>query len=447
MKKINYITLLIASFILLSCNHKEKTINKKLTDEELLDTVERKTFNYFWDGAEPNSGMARERIHIDGEYPQNDQTTVTAGGSGFGIMAIVAGMDRGYITRKEGVERLTKIINFLEKADSFHGVFPHWWDGETGKVKGFSDKDNGGDLVETAFLMQGLLTAEQYLEKGDDSEKALAKRIDDLWKNVEWDWHTNGDSVLYWHWSPNHSWEMNFPIRGYNECLITYVLGASSPTHPIKPEVYHKGWAESGAIAGPHQVEGHNLDLRYQSNSGIGPLFWAHYSFLGLDPNGLKDKYANYFNEMKNYTLANKDYAVRNPKGYKNYGEDNWGQTASYSVNGYAAHEPNEQHDLGVIAPTAAISSIVYTPKESMNVIKNLYARGDTLMGKYGFYDAYSDTDKWYPKRYLAIDQGPQAVMLENYRSGLLWNLFMSNPDVQTGLKKLGFDSPHLKKD
>lgn len=416
-----------------------------ISDEALLDTVQYRTFQYFWNGAEPISGMARERFHVDGVYPDNDKDVVTSGGSGFGIMAIIAGIDRSYVTREQGLQRMTTIINFLEKADSFHGVYPHWWHGPTGKVQAFTQKDNGGDLVETSFLMQGLLAAHQYYVNGTDEEKALAERIDKIWRAVDWNWHRNNQNVLYWHWSPEHSWEMNFAIRGYNECLITYILAAASPTHGVPAETYHEGWAENGALIDPHEAEGHRLNMRYQDKSGVGCLFWAHYSFLGLNPNGLKDRYADYFKEMRNLTLISRDYSIRNPKGYKGYGADCWGQTASYSVNGYSAHKPTESEDLGVIAPTAALSSIVYTPEESMQVMHRLYSMGDTLMGPYGFYDAFSETENWYPQRYLAIDQGPIAVMIENYRSGLLWNLFMSHPDVQNGLKKLGFESPELK--
>ena len=453
MKKLQISFILFALlFTIVGC--KDKTTSSKqdednaiveISDEALLDSVQRRTFMYFWDGAEPTSGMARERFHVDGEYPQNDKNVVTSGGSGFGIMALISGIDRGYVTREQGLERMTRIVNFLEKADSFHGVFPHWWYGETGKVRGFSDKDNGGDLVETSFLMQGLLTLHQYYVNGSDEEKALATRIDKLWKAVDWNWHRNGKNVLYWHWSPDHSWEMNFAIRGYNECLITYVLAACSPTHGVPAEVYHQGWAEGGALVSPHEMEGYKLNMRYQSVSGAGPLFWAHYSFLGLNPTGLKDRYADYYEEMKNYTLINRAYCIRNPKGYKGYNEDSWGLSASYSVKGYAAHEPLEEGDHGVIAPTAALSSIVYTPEESMKVMRYLYSKGDKMMGAYGFYDAYSETDNWYPQRYLAIDQGPIAVMIENYRSQLLWKLFMSHPDVQSGLKRLKFESPSLK--
>lgn len=436
-----------------SCTGKKKdasandTSVQKMADEALLDSVQHRTFNYFWDGAEPVSGMARERYHMDGEYPQNDKNVVTSGGSGFGIMAILAGIDRGYVTKEDGLKRMTQIVSFLEKADSFHGAFPHWWYGETGKVKPFGTKDNGGDLVETAFLIQGLLAVHQYYVNGSDAEKALASRIDTIWKNVEWDWYRNGgQNVLYWHWSPQYAWEMNFPVKGFNECLIMYILAAASPTHGVPAEVYNEGWAESGAIVQPHTTEGIDLKFRYQGTEA-GPLFWAHYSFLGLDPNSLKDKYNDdYFAEMKNYTLVNRAYCIRNPKQYKGYGEDSWGLTASYSVDGYNAHSPNERDDKGVISPTAALSSIVYTPEESMKVMRNLYSMGDKMCGEYGFYDAFSETADWYPQRYLAIDQGPIAAMIENYRSQLLWKLFMNHPDVQNGLKKLGFESKYLTK-
>jgi Uncharacterized protein conserved in bacteria len=419
-------------------------LNKRITNEALLDSVQRRTFNYFWDGAEPTSGLARERFHEDGIYPENDKCIVTTGGSGFGIMAIIAAIDRKYITREEGYQRMNKILNFLEKADRFHGAFPHWWNGETGKIKPFGQKDDGGDLVETAFLIQGLLATHQYYVNGTPQEKKLAIRIDKLWKAVDWDWYRNGQNVLYWHWSPNYAWTMNFPVHGFNECLIMYILAASSPTHGISANVYHEGWAEKGAIVSPHTVKGFNLNLRYQGTQA-GPLFWAHYSFLGLNPNGLKDKYASYFDELKNYTLINRAYCISNPKGFTGYSEDCWGLTASYSTIGYAAHSPNENDDYGVISPTAALSSIVYTPQYSIQAMQHFYSMKDKLWGKYGFYDAFSEKDNWYPKRYLAIDQGPIAVMIENYRSQLLWRLFMSHPDVQYGLRMLGFDSPLLK--
>ena len=403
-----------------------------LSDEALLDSVERRTFDYFWSGAEPNSGLACERINMDGIYPENDETVVTTGGSGFGILALIAGMERGYVTREQGIERFERIVSFLERADRFHGAWPHWIEGRTGRVKPFGKKDNGGDLVETAFLVQGLLAAHQYFAQGNEREQALAQRIDTLWRGVEWSWYRNGQNVLYWHWSPEYGWEMNFAVHGFNECLVMYILAAASPTYPIDREVYTEGWAENGAIVDEHEVEGYRLRLRYQGVEA-GPLFWAHYSFLGLDPRGLRDDYCeDYFGEMRNYSLINRAYCIRNPRHYKGYGKDCWGLTASYSTAGYAAHAPVEREDRGVIAPTAALSSIVYTPEESMDVMRYLYGPlHEKVWGPYGFYDAFSQTDDWYPQKYLAIDQGPIAVMIENHRSELLWRLFMSHPGVQ----------------
>jgi len=439
-----------------SQNKKKSTVSTQLhvlSDSALLDLVQKQTIRYFTEGAEPVSGMGRERFHTDDNYPEHDKNIITSGGSGFGVMCLIVAMERKFISREEGLQRLEKIVQFLETADRFHGAWPHWWNGETGKVKPFGKKDNGGDLVETSYMLQGLLCVRQYYKNGSDSyrnekEKLLAQRIDRLWKDVEFDWFRNGQNVLYWHWSPNYEWQMNFPVRGYNECLIMYVLAASSPTHGVPAEVYHEGWAENGKIKFPHTAMGYQLELRYQGNPPNGaPLFWSQYSYLGLDPRGLKDQYTDYWKENTNQTLINYTWCVNNPKKYKGYGENNWGLTASYSNKFYAAHAPDSINDLGVITPTAALSSFPYTPKESMGALKHwYYDMNDKLWGPYGFYDAFSETENWYPVKYLAIDQGPIPVMIENYRSGLLWKLFMSCPEIKEGLKKLGFESPALNK-
>ena len=441
------LSILIITLLIVSCSPAERTagkpeIRKGLTDEELLDIVQEHTFRYFWDGAEPNSGMARERYHVDGVYPQDDKHIVTTGGSGFGIMAIIAGIERNFITRQEGVDRLERIVGFLEGADRFNGVWPHWLNGETGEVRPFSQRDDGADLVETSFLVQGLLTARQYLLKGDEHEQSIAARIDTLWREVQWNWHTrDGENMLYWHWSPNHGWAMGHPIRGYDECLITYILSASSPTYPISPEVYHEGWARGGDIRTSVTQYGHTLTLRHNGAEQYGgPLFWSHYSYLGLDPRNLEDKYGHYWENNVSHTLINRAWCVENPHDYEGYGEHSWGLTASYSTVGYSAHAPN--NDLGVISPTAALSSIPYTPEYSLQAMRYFYEElGDRLFGKYGFYDAFSETEDWFPERYLAIDQGPIVVMIENHRSGLLWDLFMESPEISEGLEKLGFTS------
>ena len=408
-------------------------------DDAMLDYIQRVHFNYMWDGAEPTSGLARERIHLDGQYPEHDQDVVTTGGSGFGIAGLVVAMERGFITRDQGVERLTRIVTFLEKADRFHGVWSHWIYGPTGKVKPFGQKDNGGDLVESCFLMQGLLCARQYLNNENETEKNLIDRINTLWQGMEFDWYTRGgQDVIYWHWSPEYEWEMNFPLEGYNECLIVYVLAAASPTHTVPTACYHKGWARSGGIKSDAAPYGYPLELKHNGAEQTGgPLFWAHYSWIGLNPKGLKDQYADYWNVVRNHAMSNYQYCVDNPKHYTDYGPNCWGLTASYSVDGYSAHSPG--NDLGVITPTAALSSFPYTPEQSMAALKGFYARGESIWGKYGFYDAFSPASGWTLPRYLAIDQCTIAPMIENYRTGLLWRLFMSCSEVQQGLEKLGF--------
>lgn len=424
----------------------DSTNGSRINEDSLLTNIQQHTFQYFWEGAEPTSGLARERIHMDGVYPQNDRNVVTIGGSGFGLMGMIVAMEREFISKEQGVQKLDHIMDYLGKIERFKGAWAHWYDGELGTAKPFSEKDNGGDIVETAFLAQGLIAIREYLkDKGDPAQK-VAQKADNLWKEINWNHYTNGQNVIYWHWSPKFNFQQNHPVRGYDECLITYILAASSPTYPIAPSVYHEGWARSGAIKTAAKKYDIPLVLKHNAKDGeVGPLFWEHYSYLGLSPKGLKDQYADYWEATSNHAKINLAYADLNPKGYTGYGSTKgWGWTASYSINGYDAHHPD--NDPGVIAPTAALSSMPYTPHESMQFAQYLDKQlRDKIWGKYGYYDAYSETANWYPQRYLAIDQGPIIVMIENYRTGKIWDLFMQAPEIQQGLKKLGFTSPYLK--
>lgn len=437
---------LLAAMLLLSCaNNKTDApgtaadATTDLTDEQLLDSMQRSCLDYMWTGADPTSGLAYERIHLDGDYGHENPAIVTTGGSGLGIAGLLVGMERGWIERQKGVARLQRIVDFLSRADRFHGAWPHWMIGSTGRVAPFGQKDNGGDLVETSFLLEGLLCARQYMNREAEAERLVAEGIDSLWRSVEFDWYTRGgQDVIYWHWSPQYGWEMNFPLEGYNECLIVYVLAAASPTHSVGREAYDKGWARSGGIRSEAKPYGYPLDVKHNfAEEKGGPLFWAHYSWFGLCPKGLKDQYADYWHVTANHAKANYAYCQENPHHYKGYGPDCWGLTASYSPDGYSAHAPN--NDLGVITPTAALSSMPYTPEESMAALRGFFARRAWLWGKYGFYDAFSTDASWILPRYLAIDQLTIAPMIENHRSGLLWRLFMSCPEVQLGLRRLGF--------
>jgi len=401
-----------------------------ISDTALLDLVQQQTIKYFYDFGHSASGMARER-NTSGDI-------VTTGGSGFGVMAMIVGINRGFISRTDGVTRFNKIVSFLETTNRFHGAWPHWMNGNTGKVEPFGVNDNGADLVETSFMIHGLITLRQYLNSADTIGNNLINRITALYKNVEWDWYRqNNQNVLYWNWSPDHGWAVNVPVRGYNETLITYILAAGSPTHSIPAEVYQQGWANSGTIKNGKTFYGHVLPLG--ENYG-GPLFFTQYSFLGFNPH-VHDSYLNvdYWTQNVNQSLINHDYCVANPNKYVGYADNCWGLTASDNPSGYYAQSPT--NDNGTISPTGAISSMPYTPTESMKAIKFFYyTLGDRMWGSYGFYDAFNISSGWTATSTLAIDQGPIVVMIENYRTQLLWNLFMSAPEVQAAKVKLGFN-------
>ncbi len=398
------------------------SVADSFADETLLDLVQRQTFGYFWDFAHPGSGMARDRGRSDGTV-ENDLLAV--GGTGFGIMATIVAVERGWISRHAAVERLLKILVYLSKADSYNGVFPHFLNGATGKEVAFWADNAGGDLVETSYLVAGLLCARQYFDRESGPETELRALIASFWESVNWNWHSKDGSALYWHWVPGPGGGLRQKIEGWNECLITYVLAASSPTHPVSASAYHEGWAKGQAFNNGKEYCGVGLPLGPELG---GPLFFAHFSFLGLDPRGLKDRYADYWEQNRNQCLINYEHCVRNPNGFKGYGPACWGLTSSEGDNGYAPHAPGE--DTGVIAPTAALSSLPYTPEHSTLALKHFFSLGSNLWGKYGFVDAFNPTTGWYSGEYLAIDQGPIIVMIENYRTGLLWRLFMSCPEI-----------------
>lgn len=435
-------------------------VKKGLTDEQLMETVQKQTFRYFWHYGHPVSGMARERsntvkadfywdyINEAWDEPNFSKGTFgpeacALGGTGFGIMATIVAVERKWISREAGLERITKIADFLNKAKSFHGIYPHFINGNTGQPIAFDRVDNGGDIVEHSYIMMGFLCAREYFKKDAPREVYLRARINKMWDASNWNWYTNNENKLYWHWSDTHGFDMNFPIWGWSEALITYIISASSPRHPISKAAYEGTWSKSTNFLCNKEFYGIKLPLGNYAESKGGPLFFEQYTFMGINPNGLTDDNGiNYAMQTKNHTLINRAYCIENPKKYKGYGENCWGLTAGDSYKGYVAHDPNPQNDFGVIQPTAAISSMPYTPKESMQAMRHFYEDlGGKLWGEYGFNDGFSEQRDWYSNTYLAIDQGPIIVMIENHRTGLIWDLFMKIPEIQGGLKKLGFDS------
>lgn len=409
-----------------------------LPDAALLEQVQRRTFRFFWEGAHPACGMMRDAIPARDHHSQD---LVAVGGSGFGVMAILVAVERGWVSRAAALDRISRMLELLTRATCYHGVFPHFIDGRTGATIPFMRKDDGGDLVESSLLIMGLLCARQYFDRSDAAERGLRDRINYLWDEVEWDWHTrDGRELLYWHWSPNNGWAINHEIRGWNECLITYVLAASSRRHGIDASVYHRGFAGGRDFINGRSYYGIELPLGPPYG---GPLFFAHYSFCGLDPRGLKDRYADYWQQNVRHVQINRAHCSANPHGHEGLSAQCWGLTASDDPDGYEAHSP--ALDNGTIAPTAALSSLPYAPQEVLQTLRHFLERhGERIWGPFGFVDAFSERRGWYARTHLAIDQGPIIVMIENHRTGLLWRLFMGAPEVQSGLRRLGFSSPHL---
>ena len=417
---------------------------RSMSDEELLTMVQEASFRYYWDGAHAESGLALENV-------PGDPNLIAVGASGFGIMALVAAMERDFITRDEGRQRFERILSFLERAERYRGAFAHFYDGRTARRwTFFGASDDGGDLVETAFLMQGLLAVRQYF-RGDS---AIYDRITALWEAVEWDWYAPESRILYWHWSPTVGWKLGHALIGWNEAMIAYLLAIASPTHAVPAELWHSGWAGtserhieyrrawSRTTQGDHYVNGNSyygIELPVSVGSG-GPLFYIHYSFLGFDPRGKRDRYANYFDNNKRLAEVNRAYSIANPLKHEGYGPAAWGLTSSDGPAGYTTHAAIPRQDTGTIPPTGALASFPYTPEASLDALLHYYRDlGDRLWGVYGFYDAIDVGDDWVSPVFLGLNQGPIVVMIENHRSGLLWDLFMANEEIQAALEGIGF--------
>ena len=422
---------------------------RELSDDELLTMLQEACFRYYWEGADPHSGMTRENI-------PGDERMVATGASGFGIMALVTGASRQFITREEGVDRLIKIATFLETAQRYHGAWSHYMDGNTGKTMPvFGTFDNGGDLVETSFLMQGLLAARQYFHGTTEKEQSLYSRITQLWETVEWDWYreTPQSNFLYWHWSPQWAWQIHHPLIGFNEVMITYLLAIASPTHGVPADLYYSGWAGqsetavryrggwSSAVDGDHYGNGHTyFGTKLDVGVGTGgPLFFTHYSYMGFDPHRLHDRYtSSYFDNNRNLALVNLGYSIANPKHFAGYGPNAWGLTASDGPMGYLPHAPDNGSDDGTLTLTGALASFPYTPDASLAAFRHFYRDlGDRLWDIYGPRDAFNPGQNWVSNIYMGLNQAPITVMIENYRTGLVWKSFMANPEIGVMLLKL----------
>lgn len=406
-----------------------------LDDAELRDRVAQATAGYFLDWSHPVSGMARERSA--GDFGYDIEETVCTGGTGFGLLAQIVAADRGWRPRRDILDRVERIVGFLENADRFDGVYPHFLAGSTGKVLPFMAGDDGGDLVETAFLMTGLLGAAAYFTEAPE----IGARIKALYDAVNWAAHVREDGAVMWHRHPDRPWPDNaLPIRGWNECLPVFVLGAGSDTYPIPASSYHDSWAKAPAFRNGQTYGDTVLPL---GPDWGGPLFLSQYPFLGIDPRGLTDTYADYWQQARAHALINRHHCVTNPMNWPAYGPDLWGLTASDDPIGYVAHSPVD--DTGTITPTAALGSFPYVPDEAMPVLRMMHdGLGDRIFGEGGFADAFCPAKDWVAESRLAIDQAPIVIGLENHRSGLIWDTVSSRGEIKQGLARLGFRAPYL---
>lgn len=422
---------------------------RKLNDPALLAMVQEACFRYYWEAANPDSGMAVEIL-------PGDDNLVAVGASGFGVMAILVAVERGFIPRDQGVERLLQIVRFLGRADRFHGVWPHFLDGRTGCVWPlFGKYDDGGDLVETAFMMQGLLAARHYFDQNNPSEREVRESITRLWQDVEWDWYRKSpdSEFLYWHWSPHHAWHISHPLVGWNETLIVYLLAIASPTHGIPASMYDSGWASQSeqAVAyrrnwsrttqGDHYTNGNSyygIELEVGEGTG-GELFFTQFSFLGFDPRNRRDKFTNYFRNNRNIARISQAYCTDNPRKFVGYGPDCWGRSAGIFSGGGKALP---RDDNGTISCSAALGSFPYTPVESMACLKHFYRDlGPETFGVYGFHDGFNQTEAWFDEVYMGLNQAQIVVMIENHLSGLIWRHFMANPEIPGMLDAIGLRS------
>ena len=420
-----------------------RATTRAMNGEQLLDSIQKACFRYFWDFGHPVSGLAREGF-------MHPRSTTTTGGTGFGMVTIMVGVERGFVTREQAAKRLLKMVTFLEeKAERYHGLWSHHLRGDTGKTIPFAGKeDNGGDIVESAFLVQGMLTIREYFDRENAVENELRERITRLWKEAQWSWYLRpGDKMLTWHWSPDHGFAKNHKFGGFNECMIAYLLAMASPTHAIPADCYYSGWVgnvdryvNGKTYYGIQQPVGRPLG---------GPLFFTHYSYIGLDPRRVTDAYTNYYDNNRAISRIQHRYAMANPNNHKGYSRLVWGLTASQNPRGYKAHQPGARSDRddGTIAPTAAISAFPYTPDESMATLTHFYHElGPRIWGPFGFYDAFNPGADWVSPSYLAIDIGPMAPMIENHRTGLPWNTFMKSDVAGAILEKLDEASPAAKR-
>ena len=444
MPKINILVALFTTLFTCSCVDDESTLPAPSTSNDnsyspvtvkaMMDEQQKKIISLFYEGADPTTGMA----YNNPKYKE----TLTTGASGMGVMCIVAGVERGWIDRAAGAEHIAKMTRFLKKATRFEGAWSHWYY-TNGAPYPFGNQVAAGEIVETAFMMGGLLTACEYFTGNSDAEKEIRENTQYFWETINWKKFIKGDK-LYWIWHSDkvgQNNELELQMIGWNECLLIYILGMAAPDHlKIPQSIYSTSWKGWNFATPSRKTYGYLMPLGTEYG---GSLFLSQYSFLGLDPRLMEDNDVYYWTQNVSHTMINRHYCIFEAPAEYNYSELNWGLTACGgcgSNSDYKGRRPFQDDD-GVIAPTASISAYPFTPFYSTQVMFNMSKNFPNLNGEYGFSISYSPSEKSVGTDYLAMEHAPMAIMIENYRTGLIWNLLMKNEYVQKGLQLAGMKS------
>lgn len=421
-----------------------------------LDEAQRRHFLYFWELAH------KTNFQIPDRHPRDDFSSIAA--TGFGLSAYLVGVERGWITRAQAAERVLKTLQVLRDLPQgpqpsgtagYRGWFYHFLN--TGDARRFKNVELSS--IDTGLLLAGVLSCMSYFDQNDPTEKAIRETADFLYRRVEFDWYLNEHNRLSMGWFPERGF-LASEWRGYNEAMILVIMALGSPTHPVPAQAW-ESWCRSY----------YRTEFKGQDMVNFGPLFGHQYSHCWIDFRGIQDRYMkkagfDYFENSRRAVLANRRHCMDNPMQFKGYGENIWGLTAGDGPDaemehlgkrifcpGYAARGVAIDYldDDGTIAPTAAIASTPFAPEVCLPTLETMWNRWP--VGRYGFFDGYNETftqlDKspnaqpgypfWVDRDYLGIDQGPIVLMLENYRSGLLWNLMKKNPYIVRGLQRAGF--------
>ena len=408
-----------------------------ITDAALLDSLQRTSFQYFWDQGSSVTGLIRDRN--TGGSPASTAST------GFGLSAICIGIDHGWVSRTDGATRVLTALQVLWNMPQgnatsgtigYKGLYWHWLDMSTAT----RTWDSELSTIDTALLFAGIMDAREYFTSNTGDEPQIRALADSITSRADWAFMKNGGPGLKMGFKPGVTGFSGFGTwTGYNEAMIMYIIAIGSHTHPV-PSSDWKTW-----------TSGYNWSTQFGYTYLIfPPLFGHQYSHCWIDFRAVQDTFmmthsSNYFENSTRATLAQRAYAIANPGGKVGYGANLWGLTASDvpPPTGYNARgAPPAQNDDGTITPTAPISSIPFAPTECLAVAHNLWDNyGTFLWGPYGFKDAFNLTSNpdWYDTDYLGIDQGPIIMMIENYRNNAVWNRFMKHPDIVRGMFLAGF--------